>query len=1508
MTLPIVRKLLAQTNLAALLLLLMLFLLTSPVTAQLSASFKADKTGGCSPLTVSFTNTTTGASAAATYSWDFGNGKSSTLINPGSTYIDEVTYTVTLTVKDGSKTSSQSLAITVYKRPVVDFAVSPAQVCIPSPVSFSSKSTAGDGTITNYFWDFGDGATQQGSALGQVNHIYNFPQTASVSLTVTNSYTCYKTLPKTAVTIYQGVTAAFSANNTFLCQLTDPVSFINNSKGSGTLTYDWDFGDGAHSSDPNPSHIYNQKGIYTVQLTVTGPGGCQDISKLVNYINAADFSTDFTPPATICNGNPATFTDNSTPKANYGLWSFDDGSSVYTYGGAPATKTFYSPGQHTVTLTNTYGNCPQTVSKTVKVLTGPDLTGFLINMNGSCGSPVTVNFKDTTTAARKWNWNFNTGIYNGPGSALQAPSYTYTADGQYYVQLTVTDGAGCSSNISRPVNIFKPLVSVYYKNSSSASGNTSCADLSMVFTSSISYDVIKTYIWDFGDGGSSTDAEPFHHFTTPGTYIIRLNYVTQNGCTGEAEYSSVHLYKMPVADFTVLPGTTICGDNPVYFIDKSQGPISNWQWNFGDNLYNNSYGSSPTYQYADSGTYTITLTVNNDICTNTMVKKAWLKVLPPFPKISGALNTCDGLRGLVTFSQTSKIATGWAWDFGDGSSPLSLPADQPSVQHNYNKTGVYKVVLTATYKQCAVRDSIVINVLLKQAPKLSSGTQTICASDNLNVLINNLEKNPFPTQWYYYSYDLSAWQYKYKSPWSGSFSPGGIPVGGNTYAGILQGLTNGKDSIRAILNSDGFGCPDTTNYIPINIKGPIARFLVTANNVCFKSPILLQDNSQANNSIPIKTWAWNFGDNQTQTYNNSGPFQHLYANPGYYYPTLTVTDADGCFASTYYNYAMVQVNGPKAGFSYYPTDVSPNTTIWFNNNTNNTGSFNTQYQWSFGDGGNSVYFNPSWIYAAVGTDTVKLIVSNSATQCADTAIQVLHVNTVHSAFTLTTSYINNNNCPPVVVRFVNTSVNANSVSWKFGDGNTADNQNYPSHTYYTPGVYLITLYAYGDHGAIDSTTDSLTIKGPYAILKADILSGCTGQQVTLSAAVKNASSFTWDFADGTLDQTRDTFAIHQYLTGGLYTPALILKDASGCSATSTLTDTVIIDTLHIGINNMPPHACISKLVLLDPSVISLAADQLHDPLYYKWDFGTGNPADTSNSNVGSFTYPRPGKYPITLRVTSPFGCTKQITNTLLIAEPQPFKLQVAAQTYGCPNLPLSLHAAGAVSYNWINATGLDSSQSANPMANPPLQSSYTVVGYDQYQCFEDTATIPVLMTPSPTVSTGAQRSIEVLTGSTLTLEATGSNDVISWNWSPADYLNCMDCISPVCTPRSSISYIVTGKTQYGCPASDTITLKLICDEGRVYIPNGITPNGAGKNGVFYIMGRGIHIIKYLRIYNRWGAVIFERNNFNIDDRSTGWDGTFKGHPVEPGTYVYITEMICDSGETFPLKGTIMVIR
>ncbi|HEY4206527.1 MAG TPA: PKD domain-containing protein, partial [Puia sp.] len=301
-------------------------------SAQLTARFTMDKTGGCSPVIINFKNQTIGASSGASYKWDFGNGNTSTLTDGGAVYTEEKTYTVTLTVQDGSNQSSYQQQVTVYSPPTVNFSVSPAKTCLGMPVSFTPNATPGSGNISYYTWDFGDGSTTQQYGGGVQPHSYPAETVAPVSLTVTNTYGCHTTLRKAdMVTIIRALTSAFAADKRVLCLVTDPIQFTNSSSGPGILDYKWDFGDGTSSTAPNPNHIFNKKGLYSVSMTVHSSEGCTITSTQSNPINVASYSTDFSVPSPICAYSSVTFNNLSSPAPDNTQWLLDGNPFPYNY-------------------------------------------------------------------------------------------------------------------------------------------------------------------------------------------------------------------------------------------------------------------------------------------------------------------------------------------------------------------------------------------------------------------------------------------------------------------------------------------------------------------------------------------------------------------------------------------------------------------------------------------------------------------------------------------------------------------------------------------------------------------------------------------------------------------------------------------------------------------------------------------------------------------------------------------------------------------------------------------------------------------------------------------------------------------------------------------------------------------------------------------------------------------------------------------------------------------------
>ena len=1637
---------------------LTLCLFTNEAAAQLQANFSVDKTGGCSPLTVKFTNLTTGASTNVTWQWNFGNSNSSALKDPGSTYFTEKTYTITLTAKDGVNTSTKSLDITVYKKPVIDFSVSPAKGCVPLPVNFTSSATAGDGTIATYLWDFGDGATVQGSTYASTQHTYTSPQTPPITLNVTNSHGCYTTITKNnQVEAVKGVIASFTPSATTLCNAGESVAFTNTSSGSGTLSYQWDFGDGNNSTTVSPTHVYAVKGNYVATLTTSSSDGCSATVKSAT-INVANFVADFDIPAKICLNQYITFTNKSTKPFDKAEWWIDNNNYGYTsYNNGDFNTAFYQAGDHTVKLIMYYGNCNITVTKKITVNTLPKLNGFVVSLQGACGVPVTINYKDTSSDAVAWSWQ--NGYYGNVFASSQNSSYTYTGGSSEYVYLTTTNAAGCTSTAGQYVNYEKPNIYIRLTNNLTYQG---CTGLTLSFDASRDT-MIKDYKWNFGDGSAiSTVATPTHVFNKAGTYTVTLDYTTNNGCKGTAYYSNIAVVDKPIFDFTSRQGTTICGNTPDTL--TATPALGGWSyyWSFNNDYSNYYYGNSTIVkQFTYDTTYTVTMIAANSGCRDTVIKKDYIKVLPPFPHIAQVLHTCDATRGDIRFTDDSKKALAWSWNFGDLST-VNYSAFKDTVRHTYTKTGTYNVVLSATNGGCTVKDSITVYVLLKQKPVLSSLKTDACGSDIVQFSLAGFETNPYNYNYnYYYIYRK---EYGDLSTCNGTLNSTSY-YWQNSMTGTIQSLDPGKNDLRLITSSYYFGCADTSNFIPLKIHGPEAGFTASLHSGCFKDPVILTDTSKKFGTSAIVKWEWDFGDGKTQTLTTGGSTTHLYSAPGYFYIRLKVTDADGCVNQTAYNLHYITVDGPKADFSASAYSVPPNTTVYFNNTSlfYNYYYYNSTLTWTFSDGTTSTSQNPSFMFTTDGTYTVQLVTKNTTTGCTDTVRKTITVRKVNSVFTFRLSYINNNSCPPVIASFTSVSTNAARVSWDFGDGGVGGNQRSVSHTYNKPGIYRVVHYGYDSNTGVDSTEDFIEVKGPYALLKADTLTGCGSLQLRLTADVKYASDYTWDFGDGTVVPTKDTFAVHNYLTPGIYVPALILKDAGGCSATSELPQKVVVDSLRATFKVSPGIICDSAFSSFIPQAKSLSNNELQVPISYTWVVKEGSKVDTVYSSTAGHYYTTPGKHIISLEVTTPYGCSQTILDSVMVkpgvnaaitgpsklckgdqatfvgtaipanasvtwkwdfnngstsalqspvAQPfitggmkqislvvnngfcsdtayhpltvnalpvinfnpaSPFvcqgssinltasggigyqwtasvpiqnankatmssaprqslfyvvkvtdvegcnnqdsvfvklidsvRLSAVTSLFACEGSKVQLSVSGADQYSWINNTsGLSNTAIANPSALTASSVTYTVVGSDSYHCFSDTALINVRISKPPVVDAGASK--QLIAGSSIML-APNVSGATSYTWSPADYLNCTNCLQPVSTPKSAIVYTLTAFNADGCKASDTVSLQLICGKNLLYIPKAFTPNNDNLNDRFNINGSGIRIIRSVVIFSRWGKVVFERKNVSANDLNNSWDGNFNGEPMPAGAYVYSIQTECEAGDIFDYRGTVMIIR
>jgi gliding motility-associated-like protein len=275
--------------------------------------------------------------------------------------------------------------------------------------------------------------------------------------------------------------------------------------------------------------------------------------------------------------------------------------------------------------------------------------------------------------------------------------------------------------------------------------------------------------------------------------------------------------------------------------------------------------------------------------------------------------------------------------------------------------------------------------------------------------------------------------------------------------------------------------------------------------------------------------------------------------------------------------------------------------------------------------------------------------------------------------------------------------------------------------------------------------------------------------------------------------------------------------------------------------------------------------------------------------------------------TDQFGCTASDSVQINIVQPVYINLAASGDTL-CQGNSVQLNASGASFYSWQPVTGLNSASIANPIASPSGSIVYTVIGSsDINNCFTDTATVNILVAPNPVFSI-KDTMVTINVGSSYTILTDNSADINQWSWLPPAGLSCSNCPQPVAQPKASISYQVEVANQFGCKATGNIRFEVICNNTNIFIPNTFSPNADGVNDYFYPRGKGLYTLKSIRIFNRWGGVVFAGNNILPESEKDGWNGKVNNMPQPSDVYVYVIEVLCDNGTVLNYKGSLTLIR
>lgn len=535
-----------------------------------------------------------------------------------------------------------------------------------------------------------------------------------------------------------------------------------------------------------------------------------------------------------------------------------------------------------------------------------------------------------------------------------------------------------------------------------------------------------TYLWAFGDGGSSNLPNPMHSYATGGVYTAWLTATAS--CGVDTVSATVVISSTPQASYTFAPEPICVGTTVVQFTNTTvTSPTTTYQWAFDDGQF--SALEHPTHTFAAPALYDVTLIATNgcglDVATEVVqahgAPELTVSWTPQPPEVGN----------VVTFTAQASSTLpvlAYAWDFGDGSQGTG-----PMVQHTYAATGTYAVVLTGT-NECAggiVQDAVTVicNPVTATMFTWSPVTPTV----GWPAIFTATAEGTAPV--------VYAWDF-------GDGQTGAGPVAQHTYA------TTGTYSV--VLTTTNYCGQETVAHELVVVARPVAAF-ASNSPVCLGAAMTFTNTSSG--AEPL-IYGWSFGDGATSTATNP---LHAYAEDGPYTVQLTASNPYGADSVT----GTVEVwSAPaNADFTVDPAWPFPGGIVTFTATAD--GYPAPAYSWDLGDGYTATGQLITHTYALTGVYTVLLAARGSCGTV--TATQDLYV-----AFCTGPSGLDMAHSTPLLAReraFFTATLAAGSepltYAWDLGDGSPPIyGPAVVSHTYAAGGVFTISVAAWNDCGTV----------------------------------------------------------------------------------------------------------------------------------------------------------------------------------------------------------------------------------------------------------------------------------------------------------------------------------------------------------------------------------------------------------------------------------------------------------
>lgn len=545
------------------------------------------------------------------------------------------------------------------------------------------------------------------------------------------------------------------------------------------------------------------------------------------------------------------------------------------------------------------------------------------------------------------------------------------------------------------------------------------------------------------------------------------------------------------------------------------------------------------------------------------------------------------------------------------------------------------------------------------------------------------------------------------------------------------------------------------------------------------------------------------------------------------------------------------------------------------------------FYWDFGvlnsNSDTSTLARPSFTFPDTGIYRIMLI-TNRGEDCSDTAFANAKV---YPGFFPGFTY--SEGCKDVPIFFRDTTKTrygvVDSWSWDFGDGSTATDTSRsqrPPYTYTSSGTYTVALTVSNSKGCVSTVTNELVVRDkPLLSVPKDTLM-CDIDTISI-AATGPPGTYTWSPSYNISSLSGSVVQVSPDVTT---TYSVSLTTVPGC----TSTDTVRVNVVSFVTLDAGPDLtiCLTDPVQLNP---------FSDGLTYSWD-----PPETLEDPLVKQPIATPVNPQTTYTVTSYIGKCFARDNIRITAVPYP-DVRVSNDTSICYGKQVQLFSDGGAYYRWSPITAMNNYTVSDPVVSPGVTTIYTVSVTDTLGCPKPTNK-DIVVTVIPPVPAFAGNDTVAVLDQPLQFKATGAE---FYKWSPGTYLSSTDIADPIATFVSDVgdkvTYSVKVSTPEGCFAYDTMSVRIFKTAPDIFVATAFTPNNDGLNDYFRATPVGIKQFDYLRIYNRWGQLMF-----STADSEEGWDGKFKGVEQASDTFVWMVKGTDYLGRSIVKKGTMVLIR